>query len=123
MGTKQKELVEFLREEVGSNLRAVGKYDKEGYDVLYAREDVVDEFSQEDIQKIHHEMVLKGLGNQHIESLFNDEELECSIYQFESIVRLHFVKEDYRGYYVSFDYSGGTNPSRIVDECKDLLLG
>jgi len=122
MGMKQKELVEFLREEVGSNLRAVGKYDKEGYDVLYAREDVVDEFSQEDIQKIHHEMVLKGLGNQHIESLFNDEELECSIYQFESIVRLHFVKEDYRGYYVSFDYSGDTNPSRIVDECKGLLL-
>ena len=121
MGTKQKELVEFLREEVGGSLRAVGRYDKEGYKVLYAREDVVDEFSQEDLEKIHHEMVLKGLGNQHIESLFNDEELECSIYQFENIVRLHFVKEDYRGYYVSFDYAGDLNPSKIVDECKSLL--
>ncbi|MDZ7689170.1 MAG: hypothetical protein U5J64_10760 [Halobacteriales archaeon] len=121
MGTKQKELVEFLRDEVGDSLRAVGKYDREGYRVLYARDDVVDEFSQEDIEKIHHEMVLKGLGNQHIESLFNDEELECSIYQFESIVRLHFVKEDYLGHYVSFDYSGEINPSRIVDNCKELL--
>jgi len=121
MGTKQKELVEFLRSEVGDSLRAVGKYDREGYRVLYARDDVVDEFSQEDIEKIHHEMVLKGLGNQHIESLFNDEELECSIYQFENIVRLHFVKEDYLGHYVSFDYSGEINPSRIVDRCKELL--
>jgi hypothetical protein len=121
MGTRQKELVDLLREEVGDSLRAVGRYDEEGYDVLFIREDVADEFSQEDIEEIHHDMVLKGLGNQHIESLFNDEALECSIYQFEDSVRLHFVNDDYLGYYVSFDYDGDTNPSRIVDECKDLV--
>ncbi len=121
MGTKQKELVDLLKDEVGDSLRAVGRYDREGYKVLYARKDVIDEFSQEDIEKIHHEMVLKGLGNQHIESLFHGEELECSIYQFEDAVRLHFVKDDYLGHYVSFDYSGDINPSRIVDKCKSFL--
>jgi hypothetical protein len=121
MGTNQKELVELLKDEVGDKLRAVGRYDREGYEVLYIREDVLEEFSHDDIGEIHHEMVLKGLGNQHIESLFNDEELECSIYQFESSARLHFVKDDYLGYYVSFDYEGDVNPSRIVDECKGLF--
>jgi len=121
MGTEQMELVDLLKREVGDDLRAVGRYDKEGYDVLYIREDVANEFSQEDIEEIHHEMVLKGLGNQHIESLFNDEVLECSIYQFEDSVRLHFVNDDYLGYYVSFDYDGDVNPSRIVDECKGII--
>jgi hypothetical protein len=82
---------------------------------------VADEFSQEDIEEIHHDMVLKGLGNQHIESLFNDEALECSIYQFDDSVRLHFVNNDYLGYYVSFDYDGEINPSRIVNDCKNLV--
>ncbi len=121
MGTKQKDLVDLLKDEVGDRLRAVGEYDKDDYYVLYIREDVAEEFTQEDIGEIHHEMVLKGLGNQHIESLFDDEPLECSIYQFKSIARLHFVKEDYLGYYVSFDYDGNVNPSKIVDECKELL--
>jgi hypothetical protein len=121
MGTTSQGLVDLLRDEVGDELRAVGRYDKEGYDVLYIREDVAAEFSQEDVEEIHHEMVLKGLGNQHIESLFNDEVLDCSIYQFEDSVRLHFVEDDYLGYYVSFDYDGDTNPSRVVDECKSLV--
>lgn len=121
MGAEQKQLVDFLKEEVGDRLRAVGRYDKDGYDVMYIREDVIEEFSHDDIEEIHHEMVLKGLGNQHIEALFNDENLDCSIYQFETTVRLHFVMEDYRGYYVSFDYDGDTNPSRIVDKCKGML--
>ena len=118
MGTEQKELVDVLKDELGGSLRAVGRYDKEGYDVLYIRDDVAEEFSEEDIEDIHHDMVLKGLGNQHIESLFNDEALECSIYQFEDSVRLHFVNDDYLGYYVSFDYNGDVNPSRLVDDCK-----
>ena len=121
MGTEQKGLLDLLKDEVGDKLRAVGRYDKEGYDALYIRDDVAAEFTQEDIEEIHHDMVLKGLGNQHIESLFNDEELECSIYQFEDSVRLHFVNNDYLGYYVSFDYDGEVNPSRIVDECKDRI--
>lgn len=121
MGAEQKQLVDFLKKEVGDRLRAVGRYNKEGYDAMYIREDVAKEFSQQDIEEIHHEMVLKGLGNQHIEALFNDENLACSIYQFETSVRLHFVTEDYRGYYVSFDYDSEINPSKIVDDCKGMI--
>ncbi|MDY6779974.1 MAG: hypothetical protein SV760_05415 [Halobacteria archaeon] len=121
MASKQKGLVEFLKQEVGDKLRAVGKYDKDGYDILYIRDDAADQFSQSDIEDIHHEMVLKGLGNQRIESLFNNDNLDCSIYQFDDKIRLHFVHEDYRGTYVSFDFDGEVNPSKIVEECKQIV--
>lgn len=121
MEEKNERLVGYLKDEVGEGLRAVGRYDRERYHVLYARDDVVEEFDRDDIEEIHHEMVLKGLGYQHIESLFGDEELVCSIYQFETATRLHFVQGDYRGLYVSFDYDGDQNVSEIVDRCKDIV--
>lgn len=121
MEVEYESLVEYLRDEVGEKLRAVGRYDEDGYEILHIRDDVAQEFSEADIEQIHHEMVLKGLGNQHIESLFNDEPLNCAIYQFASSVRLHFVHEDYRGVYVSIDYDGDINPSRIAERCRDLV--
>ncbi len=114
-------LVEYLKEEIGEELRAVGSYDQDGYYTIYFRDDVAEEFSKDDIEKIHHEMVLKGLGNQHIESLFNDEELNCSIYIFDSVIRLHFVYEDYRGCYISFDFDDRIDTSEIVNGCRSII--
>ncbi|MDY7081993.1 MAG: hypothetical protein SXQ77_06200, partial [Halobacteria archaeon] len=58
---------------------------------------------------------------QYMESLFQDDDLKCSIYQFDNTIRLHFVHQDYRGYYVSFDYSQELDPSEIVKECTDMM--
>lgn len=121
MQEENEQLLEYLRESLGDSLRAVGRYDKEGYDPIYLREDVVDAYDSEDIEEIHHEMVLKGLGNQHLETLFKGDDLDCSIYQFEDKVRLHFVRGDYRGLYVSFDWNGSVNPSKIVERCKAII--
>lgn len=118
---ENEELVDYLRGELDDDLRAVGRYDREGYDPLFIRDDVIEEYATEDIEEIHHEMVLKGLGNQHLETLFKGDDLDCSIYQFEDKVRLHFVRGDYRGLYVSFDWHGDVNPSRIVDRCKSIM--
>ncbi|MFW5929553.1 MAG: hypothetical protein ACOCT0_03950, partial [Halobacteriota archaeon] len=61
-------LVSYLESEVGDALRAVGRYDRDGYEVLYIRRDVAEEYDADDIEQIHHEMILKGLGNQHLET-------------------------------------------------------
>lgn len=121
MEAAYEDLVDYLQDAVGDSLRAVGRYDQEGYDVLYIREDVAQEYSSADIEQIHHEMVLKGLGNQHIESLFKQEALSCSIYQFEDTARLHFVHQDYRGFYVSIDLDDDVNPSKIAAKCQDIV--
>lgn len=121
MQRKYSRLIETLKDELNGGLRAVGRYNQDQYEVLYARDDVEEAYNTKDMEKIHHEMVLKGLGNQRIESLFNEDTLTCSIYQFEEAVRLHFVKRDYRGYYVSFDYSDDVNPSRVVRECEKII--
>ncbi|MDY7081994.1 MAG: hypothetical protein SXQ77_06205, partial [Halobacteria archaeon] len=69
MQRKYNQLVELLKDEIGDDLRAVGKYSKDNYEVLYARDDVEKRYNSGDLEDIHHEMVLKGLGNQRIESL------------------------------------------------------
>lgn len=121
MQRKYSRLLETLKDELNGGLRAVGRYNQDQYEVLYARDDIEEAYGTKDMEKIHHEMVLKGLGNQRIESLFNEDTLTCSIYQFEEAVRLHFVKQDYRGYYVSFDYTDDVNPSRVVRECEKII--
>lgn len=121
MQRKYSRLIELLKGEMNGRLRAVGRYDKDEYEVLFARDDVESEYSTKDMEKIHHEMVLKGLGNQRVESLFNNDKLDCSIYQFRDTVRLHFVHQDYRGYYVSFDYNEDINPTEIVTKCKEIM--
>lgn len=121
MQRKYSRLIELLKDEMNGRLRAVGRYDKDEYEVLFARDDIEEAYSTTDMEKIHHEMVLKGLENQRIESLFHDGDLNCSIYQFDDAVRLHFVYQDYRGYYVSFDFDGEVNPSRIVSKCKEIM--
>ncbi|MFB6282736.1 MAG: hypothetical protein ABEK59_02235 [Halobacteria archaeon] len=121
MEGRYERLLDYLENALDGKLRAVGTYTKDGYKAIFIRDDVASEFTMDDIEEIHHEMVLKGLGSQRIESLFNDESLHCSIYQFENTVRLHFVHEDYRGYYVSFDYDRNVNPNKIVEECKNIV--
>ena len=121
MGEGYENLLSYLEGELGDRVRAVGTYTEDGYNAIYVRDDVSEEFTRDEIEEIHHEMVLKGLGSQRIEALFNDESLNCSIYQFENIVRLHFVHEDYRGYYVSFDYNPGTNTHKIVERCREIV--
>lgn len=95
-------LVESLRDEVGNSLRVVAEYDRNGYDVMYARGQV-EERVRRHADEVHNELVLQGIGREHLEDLFKAGDLHCSMHRFDEITAFHFVQESYTGLFVSID--------------------
>ena len=95
-------LVDALRDLVGNDLRVVASYDREGYDVVYTRGDV-DERVATYADAVHDELVLQGIGRDHLEDLFAAGDLHCFMHRFDAMTAFHFAQAEYRGLFVSID--------------------
>lgn len=116
----ERELVDELHGEAGGGLRTVAVYDREGYDLLYVREDVTSRL-EELADEIHDDLVLQGIGNAHLESLFDAGELHCSIHRFDEVTVFHFVAGEYSGLFVSIDSEVDVPLATFAETCKRRL--
>jgi len=98
-----------LRDHVGESLRSVARYDADGYEVLYLREDVDADYVSEELGEIYDDLVLSGLGTTRVESLFNAGDLECTVYGFEDASVFHVVSGRESGLVVSVDSDTAVN--------------
>lgn len=95
-------LLDALQDLMGNNLRVVASYDREGYDIVYTR-GVLDERVDAYAEAVHDELVLQGIGRDHLEDLFVAGDLHCSMHRFDEMTAVHFPQEEYTGLFVSFD--------------------
>lgn len=106
-----------LREETGDALRVVATYDREGYHLVYCRDDV-SERTADRASAIHDDLVLQGIGREHLESLFDAGELHCSVHRFDDLTAFHFLASEYTGLFVSIDADSNVRLASFADTCR-----
>ncbi|MBX0323411.1 hypothetical protein EGH21_10255 [Halomicroarcula sp. F13] len=109
-------LVPSLRDEVGDNLRAVAAYREDTCKILYERPDV--QSKPRVIDRIHQELVMEGLGTEHLEDVFDVGRLNCTVHSFEEAMCFHFVRPNISGVFVSIDPDSLLAMREFVDLCK-----
>jgi hypothetical protein len=109
-----------LRDEAGDALRVVATYDPDGYDLVYCREDVTERTADVG-PDIHDDLVLQGVGRDHLESLFDAGELHCSVHRFDEVTAFHFLANEYTGLFVSIDADADVRLASFADVCREHI--
>ncbi|WP_251341644.1 hypothetical protein [Haloplanus halophilus] len=114
------ELVADLRATADGGLRVVAEYDSEGYDAFYVRDDVAPRLADR-ADEIHDDLVLQGIGREHLERLFDAGSLHCSMHRFDEVTAFHFVAAAHTGLFVSVDSDADVPLSSFAGLCKARL--
>lgn len=101
----------------GDHLRAIATYAKSEYEFHYLRDDVRDEYTEEDYEILREALLMEGLHRPYLSMVFGDQELDCQVLAFEKNVILHFSTDEFRGHVLSVDRGGLPELDDIVEEC------
>ncbi|MFB6120078.1 MAG: hypothetical protein ABEJ68_03060 [Halobacteriaceae archaeon] len=122
MLTDEAALVDDLHAMTDGGLRAVATYDRDGYDLVYAR-DGLEAHIADRAPAIHRNLILEGIGTAHLEDLFRAGDLHCSMHRFEEVTAFHFVAGEYTGLFVSVDSGADVPLATFSDRCEAALSG
>lgn len=117
------DLASFLQDRVGDNLRSVAHYDADSYDVVYLRDDVADQYSETDHDRVSREARLESVDREHQEDLYVHGRLECTVRAFENAVEMHFPVDDASGVTVALDAEALTAHRTFVGRCLEIASG
>ena len=121
MSEASEALTEFLEERVGDHLRSVIFYDDHGGEVLYVRDDVADEYTDEDIGEVVRDVRLEAVEKPHQESLYAHGPLNCTLRSFDDAVELHFPHDETSGTAVALDGEAFPMHNTFVSRCLDAM--
>lgn len=113
--------IEALQSVVGNDLRAVITYKGDVFTEHYVRPDIDADYADEEIQAFIDDLSMQGLSRNHLESLFNTGSLHCTVLGFEEALMFHFVQDDYRGLFVTYDRTADSNISQLIQLCEDHI--
>ncbi|MFC7205173.1 hypothetical protein ACFQJC_16765 [Haloferax namakaokahaiae] len=100
------------------DVRVVGQYDGENYELLYLREDLESKFGPEERTARMKAIVMKALGEPVTEPEFDDYgELDAVLRWFENAVVAIYPHDEWSGVFVSFDRTD----SPVVDLALEHL--
>lgn len=114
-------LVEFLLAQVGDNLRSVVRYDTDGYDVVYIREDVGDQYSEADLEAVVRDLGIDAFEKGHQEGLYVHGDLNCTVRCFDDAIEMNFVFDRGDGIAVSLDGETFATQQTFIGTCLDLV--
>ena len=104
--------VNDLRSLVDEALRSVATYDEDGYDFRYYR-DELDERAENLAADVHQNLILEGIGKDHLENLFQAGDLHCTLHEFEEMQAYHFVTGQFEGVLVGLDSDTDVRPAEM----------
>lgn len=114
-------LVEFLLGQVGENLRSVVRYDTDGYDIVYVREDVGDQYSEADLEAVARDLGIDAFEKGHQEGLYVHGALNCTVRCFDDAIEMNFLFEHGDGIAVSLDGETFATQQTFIGKCLDLV--
>jgi len=120
MPTLSGEAVADIRRASEGALRVAATYDREGYDVRYARDDVEPRIADV-ADEVHDELVIQGLGREYLESLFDGGGLQCSMHRFDEMTAFHFIEDEFTGLFVSVDSDADLHLATFANTCREQL--
>lgn len=113
------QLTEFLKKEVGDELRSVIFYDKDEFEPIYVRDDVRDQYTDSELEQVHHELGMASFGKTALESLYVHGELKCTVHCFENAIEMHFVATEAEGVAVGLDPAAFVSHRTFIGRCLE----
>lgn len=113
------QLTEFLKQEVGNELRSVIHYDKETFEVVYARNDVKDEYTEDDLEDVRQELGVATFGKPAMEELYVHGDLQCTVHCFENAVEMQFLVSETEGIAVGLDPAAFVTHRTFIGRCLE----
>ena len=111
-------LVSALREETDSSLRLAVRYSGDEWDVLFARPDVREQFTDLELETRVETLVFKGQGDPPTETALGDfGSLEAVMRWYQGVIVAHFPVREWSGLVFTFD----RQESPIVDLANRYL--
>lgn len=112
-------LAEYCRERLGDSLRAVGYHSGESVEVVHIRDNLVEQYPPEDVEKfidssrrIHRD--LEGMDRR-----MGTPEASLHVLQDGLIVQFHFEGDDV--IFLSIDRDVGRNLTQFIQDCQDAM--
>lgn len=97
-----KELIEYLHDKLGENLRSVAHYNRDSA-VIEPNDELDDQPSEERIADIMEDLRLQDIGRTRQEDLYSVGALYCTLRAFDDALILHFIQGDARGTLISIE--------------------
>jgi len=114
-------LVDYLKEELGQPLRSVTIYDSKGFQDLFVRDDVFNEYSVEEEYELYHEWVMNSSSASLHEESFNAGEYRAQVQVFEAAVTILIPISETGGLFIAYDYSTNVSAVSLIENCLDHL--
>jgi hypothetical protein len=104
LDTEVQDLIDAILEESGETLRLAARYDRDDYEVVYARDDVTDGFSEPELTSRIETFVMQGLGEPEQEqSLYDFGALDATLRWYDEAVVAHIPVGEWTGLVFTFD--------------------
>lgn len=116
--TGTQDLVESIRERTGDGLRVVAVYDEEGFETVHVRDGLAARL-EELGGRIHRDLVLQGIGRQHVEGMFEAGRLQSTVQHFEELTAFYLSTGEYSGMFVSVDADVDLRVTTFTDLCME----
>ena len=115
------DLVEHLHGTVGDGLRSVIRYDfdSEGYDVVFARDGVLDGYAEETVENIVRTYETDALSKTGQEQWYNHGEQQCIMRCFENGVEINMVG-DGQGVAIGLDKGVFVERESFIGDCMEV---
>lgn len=123
-------LEEFFREETGGNLRSILKYEMDDRELTYIRDDVAEQYSEEELKDAIDDSRMESLSAPMYEGIYSEDhgEITCLVKCFENVLEMNFVLDDGIGAVVALDsealdvqYGLVGRARKIVEEEREEL--
>lgn len=114
-------LTEFLTDRVGDHLRSVLRYDEDGGELVYVRDDVAERYSTAEIKRVFQDVRLEGMGKPHQEDLYDHGSLNCTVRSFDDAVEMYFPRDETTGVAVSLDGEVFAINNTFIGKCIELV--
>jgi hypothetical protein len=118
--TNVERFTDHLCDRLGDDLRSVGWYTDDEYEVVYARDDVIDQYSDEDVAEVFRDLGIESLEKGMLEEMYEHGRLNCTIRCFEGAIEMHFVANRGEGLAVALEPAAFVAHETFIGECMRL---
>ncbi|USZ69850.1 hypothetical protein NGM10_15710 (plasmid) [Halorussus salilacus] len=112
-------LIRFLRERTGECLRGVGRYDADGYEVLYVRPGLERETLDSEVERMVTHLRSESRPREVRSFPYGD--LDGTVRSFEEAVVMHFPLTQERGVVVTLEPDVARQLTTFMRECIERL--
>ncbi|MCD2203854.1 hypothetical protein [Halobacterium sp. KA-6] len=118
------QLKEFFEEHMDGELRSIVRYDLDEVDVEHIRDDVTDQYTEEELTKAIDESRLDSLHAPLYEHSFSKDhgDLQCMITCFEHVIEMNFAIDDGVGVAVAIDAEAMDDAHGLISEARNIVL-